>query len=329
MTMGPAIVTVTAAGAIDATYRVTGALARGEFTRATAYTREVSGKGVNVAAGLRLAARSATAVVVIGADDVESAVRADTDGMLRPIVVPGATRVNTSIIDDGGATTKVNAPTPPLAPESWEQLVATTLAEIEETRAGWLVVSGALPEIAGASAPANLTDLFAGAVARGARVVVDTSGAALEAAASDSRVSVLKPNAAELAELTGQTLRTRGDVVAAARSLAVPVVSASLGADGILLVAGDVVVHAHAVATRVANTAGAGDASLAGLLVGLGAGTIDDPTALMAAASAAAAWGAHAVAQTATVLTSLEGMPHAVVTRDPDPSVVLSEPVEV
>ena len=80
MTMGPAIVTGTAAGAIDATYRVTGALARGEFTRATAYTREVSGKGVNVAAGLRLAARSATAVVVIGADDADLALEDDLGG---------------------------------------------------------------------------------------------------------------------------------------------------------------------------------------------------------------------------------------------------------
>jgi 1-phosphofructokinase len=145
MTHGRAVVTVTAAGAIDATYRVGGALARGEFTRATAYTREMSGKGVNVAAGLRLAARGATAVVVIGADDLEQAARDDPEGMLRPIVVPGATRVNTSIIDDGGATTKVNAPTPPLAREAWERLVATTLAEIAATGAAWLVVSSRVP----------------------------------------------------------------------------------------------------------------------------------------------------------------------------------------
>jgi 1-phosphofructokinase len=158
--------------------------------------------------------------------------------------------------------------------------------------------------------------------------VIDTGGAALVAAASDPRVSVLKPNAAELAELTGRALRTRGDVIAAARSLPVPLVSASLGADGILLVAGDFVVHAHATAAQVFNTAGAGDASLAGLLVGLGDAALDDPVALVAAASAAAQWGAHAVAQSATVLATLDGMPHAVAVRDPDPATPLSEPVE-
>ncbi|QYM65037.1 MULTISPECIES: hypothetical protein [unclassified Microbacterium] len=40
----PSIVTLTASGAIDATYRIA-TLERGAFTRASGYERELSGKG--------------------------------------------------------------------------------------------------------------------------------------------------------------------------------------------------------------------------------------------------------------------------------------------
>ncbi|WP_438354381.1 1-phosphofructokinase family hexose kinase [Microbacterium sp. CJ88] len=319
------IVTLTAAGAVDATYRVA-SVRPGAFTRASSYEREMSGKGVNVSAGLALAGVPTAAVVVIGADDLDFAHRSPHAALLRPVTVPGATRVNTSIIDDAGATTKVNAPTLPVTAETWDAVVQATLAELDG--ADWLVVSGTVPVVG--DGLADLSALLAGARDRGVRIAVDGSGAVLaRVAAHPDGVRLIKPNADELAELTGRALRTLGDVVEAARSViagGIEAVYASLGADGVLVVTASFAVHASARAVRLANTAGAGDASLAGFLVGLGSGALDDADALVAAASAAASWGAHAVAQASTLLPSLDGMPEAVVTRAPDLATPLSEP---
>jgi 1-phosphofructokinase len=332
MSAGSHVVTLTAAGAIDATYRV-GAVRPGSFTRATSYEREMSGKGVNVSAALDRGGRPTTAVVVIGSDDLEFAERTDSAGLLRTITVPGATRVNTSIIDDAGSTTKVNAPTPALAPEVWDQVVATTLEELDLHHAGWLVVSGTIPSIVGSSCPADLAVLLDGARQRGVLVAMDSSGPALARAADDpAGLALLKPNADELAELTGRSLHTLGDVADAARQLTdrgIGAVFASLGADGVLVVTADAIIHAYATAPRLANTAGAGDASLAGFLSGLGAGALSDPTVLRAAAYAAASWGAHAVAQESTILPDLRDLPVATLTVEPDPRTALSEPAIV
>lgn len=332
MSAGPPVVTLTAAGAVDATYRV-GIVRPGSFTRAVSYAREMSGKGVNVSAALALAGRTTAAVVVIGHDDLDFARRSDPAGLLRPVTVPGATRVNTSIIDDAGVTTKVNAPTTALPAPVWDDVVAATLGELDRHGAGWLVVSGTIPPLEGSVEPAPLSVLIAGARRRGVRVAVDTSGRALERIAGEPNgVALVKPNAEELAELVGRSLRTLGDVTEAARELTsrgIGAVYASLGPDGVLLVTADVILHAEATAVRLANTAGAGDASLAGFLVGLGGGPLEDSSALAAAAATAASWGAHAVAQASTILPSLIDLPPAVVTVAPDPTIVLSEPAIV
>src|SRR3546814_3156112 len=65
--------------------------------------------------------------------------------------VPGATRVNTAILDSSGATTKVNAPAPPLSAGAWERAVETALGEAGE--GDWLVLCGTLPVLEGTGRP--------------------------------------------------------------------------------------------------------------------------------------------------------------------------------
>ncbi|MFC6356371.1 1-phosphofructokinase family hexose kinase [Luethyella okanaganae] len=321
------VVTLTPAGAIDATYHVS-RLELGGFVRAADYEREVSGKGVNVSAALAHAGRESAAVVVLGDDDVAFARHCAHAALLRIVTVPGATRVNTSIIDAGGATTKVNAPAPPLARDAWERAVSATLDELDRRRAGWLVISGTIPPLEDQSVPADLGELLREVAARGIRIAIDTSGEALARAAANPRaIALLKPNTHELADLAGRELRTIGDVAAASGELVargVGAVYTSMGADGVLVVAPGVTVHAQARAVRVANTAGAGDASLAGYLVGFG--LADTPDRYATAAAAAASWGAHAVAQTSTILPHLDALPLATIVLDPDPSIPLTEP---
>lgn len=320
------VVTLTAAGAIDATYRVPGVLERGAFIRAAGYERELSGKGVNVSAALRLAEVQTAAVVVLGEDDLSFAQASPLAGLLRVVPVPGATRVNTSVIDADGATTKVNAPTPAISATTWEGALTAVVAAATESGAGWIVVSGTLPPVV--DGRARIADVVRALGARGPRIAVDTSGAALaDAAADPAGVALMKPNTHELAELVGRPLGSLGDVMSAAQELrarGVDTVYTSMGADGVLVVGDAAVIHARARASAVVNTAGAGDASLAGFLVGLGDEQGVD--ALARAAVTAATWGALAVSQPTTILSSLADAPRAEVTRDPDPAVRLSEP---
>lgn len=322
------IVTLTAAGAIDATYRVA-SLRRGAFTRADSYTREVSGKGVNVSAALAAGGVDTAAVVVLGADDVPFARCGLVAPLLRIVEVPGATRVNTSVIDADGATTKINAPTTALSAPAWEATLRALRDELAARSDPWLVVSGSLPELAGTGALVDLAAVRAAARDAGARVAVDTSGAALDALlAEPAGIDLLTPNVDELAAAVGRALVDVGDVIVAAREViarGVDTVLASMGGDGLLVVTTDRAIFARADAPHVANTAGAGDAALAGFLLGLTrAESTGAADALAVAAASAAEWGAHAVAHASTLVA---GPPHgilALVDDAPDPDAPLT-----
>lgn len=319
------VVTVTPAGAIDLTYRVD-ALRRGELIRAESSVREISGKGVNVAVALVTGGMDATAVVVLGADDSSLWAASPQADLLRPVFVPGQTRVSTQIVDRDGNTTKVNGPIPPLGTPQWEQLVDAIDTALAETDARWLVVGGSLPAVDGAIP--DMRTLLGGALERGVRVAVDTSGEPLRRLlAAPAGLTVMKPNVYELSDaLGGIPLRTVGDVIRAAGTVidrGIPVLYISMGPDGALVVSRDTVVHALAEAPRLASTAGAGDASLAGFVTGAGERERLD---LVAACTLAARFGALAVSQEATLITSLDGLPEAVTTIDPDPGRPLMEP---
>lgn len=329
---GPAIVTVTAAGAIDVTYRVA-AVPLGGFSRARSSGRELSGKGVNLSAALSRAGIATTAIVVLGEDDLTFATHSEHAAILRPVTVAGATRVNTSILDDAGATTKINAPTPTLSTDTWERVVSETVHALDHQHTRWLVLCGALPDIDDHTPDTALEPLLRAAQARRISVAVDTSGPALAmATAEGSSVSLIKPNTHELAELTTSTLTTIGDVISAARGIlarGVGVVFVSMGADGALVVSEDVVVHAHARPRAIVNSAGAGDASLAGFLAGLGdrePGSAAFRECLADSIGQAAAWGAHAIAQGSTILSDVDSLPFPTVIVDPDPLRPLREP---
>ena len=106
--------------------------------------------------------------------------------------------------------------------------------------------------------------------------------------ADTAAATLLLPNADEARLLTGVA-----DPAAAARALAArhPVVVVTLGADGALWAAGDVLVHRPAHPTTVVDTTGAGDAFTAGVLAAwtAGGGRPDPVTALEAGLARAAA----------------------------------------
>lgn len=327
--MTAAIVTATLAAAVDRTYRID-RYESGSVNRARAVSTELSGKGVNVALALAPAGVPVRAVLPLGPAESRSY---PADAVLRPIPVSRATRINISIVEADGTTTKVNEGATPLDAAEWEAFIDACVHEIEETHASWFVLCGTMPTLAESGKMAPFEQLLDRAAACGAHLVVDTSGAALDRVlAYDGVIAAVKPNTHELTEATGRTLETVGDVIDAAQSLrrrGIETVYVSMGADGALVVGeGDAYLGTSRVA-RPVNTVGAGDASLAGFLASLAERTVPDahlgPEDLARVARTAAGWGALAVTQPTTVLQDPASAPAASVMRA-DPRAVLGEP---
>ena len=259
------IVTVTPNPSLDRTYRID-ELRPGALHRASYVAVEASGKGVNVSRVLAARGLPTIAVIPVGGSEGRELVDLLTSAGLRHqgVGVEGAARVNVTVIEPGGRTTKINAPGEPLAAAEQEALVHQTREAALAGAASWVALCGSLPP----GADLDLTSrLVQAAHSVGARVAVDTSGAALPAALS-AGADLVKPNREELAELIGRELRTVADVVAAAREVAAggTTVLASIGTDGAVLVDGEVCLWAMAPSIEPINTTGAGDTLLAGYL---------------------------------------------------------------
>jgi 1-phosphofructokinase len=312
------IVTLTPNPSVDRAI-VIDALRRGEVHRATSSRVDPGGKGVNVSRAL--AAQGSPTIAVLPAGGPEGHLMddlLDAAGVARRSVpVAGALRMNVSVLEPDGTTTKLNEPGPQLCPAEVDALLTATLEAADG--ADWVVGCGSLP-------PGAPTELYAALVTRvrerGIRIAVDSSGTPMTAAVA-ARPHLIKPNHEELAELVGHPLPTLGDVHAAALDLVadgIEVVAVSLGGDGALLVTADELVHARATITAPLSTVGAGDCMLAGLLHGLSSGrTAADALAV------AVTWGAAAVTLPGSRVPAphdLDGIP-VEVTHTPDPSLVL------
>jgi 1-phosphofructokinase len=283
------IITVTPNPSVDRTVFLERTVL-GSVNRAEHATSEPSGKGVNVALALHTSGRDVTAVVPVGGHvgaQLESMLRASG---LPTVFVPiaGEIRSNISLIEPGGAVTKINEAGPPLAADECERLLASIAEHL--SHATVVVCAGSL-------SPGTPIDLYA-RIARACGevpVVLDSSGAALRAGIT-AGPALIKPNVHELAEIVGRNLHTLGDVVEAAneiRAAGVGAVLASLGADGAVLVDEWGALHGTATVERVVNTVGAGDALLAGYLSADGDRRDRLATALR--------WGAAAVQHASTL----------------------------
>ncbi|WP_433476409.1 1-phosphofructokinase family hexose kinase [Spirillospora sp. CA-142024] len=259
------IVTVTPNPSLDRTYRVDG-FRLGALHRADHVTVEASGKGVNVSRVLAVRGVPTMAVLPLGGSEGGhlAGLLAEAGLPHEGVGVAAAARVNVTVIEPGGRTTKVNAPGEALTAAEQEALVRRTREAALTEAASWVACCGSLPP---GTDPELTVRLIQAAHSAGARAAVDTSGAALPAALS-AGADLIKPNREELAELTGRELRTVEAVVAAAREVAAggTAVLASIGVDGAVLVDGRVCLWAKAPSIEPVNTTGAGDTLLAGYL---------------------------------------------------------------
>lgn len=268
------ILTLTPNPSHDRTAALGGVLERGAVIRVESVTSQAGGKGVNISRAAVAAGIPSVAVLPADPDDpfVHELLTAGID--CRPVPTTGAVRINLTISEPDGTTTKLNSPGPTVSPDVLAAL--TESLRVRAGSAGWVVLAGSLPP----GAPVEwYADLVAVLRTTGARIAVDTSDGPLRALVDGLDVAaphLMKPNGEELASLTGTPDgdALEADPVAAARAASalvargVETVLATLGPHGAVLVDGAGAWHAVPPATTVVSTVGAGDSSLFGYLLG-------------------------------------------------------------
>ncbi|WP_436499181.1 1-phosphofructokinase family hexose kinase [Actinokineospora sp. HUAS TT18] len=277
------IVTITPNAALDTTYAVQALVPNASHRVSTVHSR-AGGKGINVARVLTGQGFPTLAVTLAGGATGD-ALRAELKGSgvqfdLFPIT--GETRRTVTVVADGDATV-FNEPGPTITPAEWADFRDHLGAVLSDTDV--VVLSGSLPPGVPATAYADLVRF---ARAHGCRTILDTTGEPLLAGAA-AGADVVKPNAAELREATGES--DPFTAAEALRATGAGTVVASLGADGLLAVGehGRWLVRPDRMV--LGNPTGAGDALVAALAAGLAA---EHPWPYLL--REAVAWSAAAVA---------------------------------
>lgn len=257
------ILTVTLNAALDITYRVP-RLHPHTTNRITEVSERPGGKGLNVARVLAALGHRTVATGFVGGGTGEAlrALLAETEVTDALVPVCGTTRRTVAVVDAGtGDTTQLNEPGPVVSPAEWDTFLDTYRELLADARA--VALCGSLPPGVPVDVYARLTRAARSA---GVPVLLDTSGEPLRRGLA-ARPDLAKPNADELAALTGSTepLRAARD----ARRRGAHAVAASLGPDGMLAVTADGVWQAAPPRRIAGNPTGAGDSAVAGLLSGL------------------------------------------------------------
>lgn len=258
------ILTVTLNTALDITYRVP-SLRPHSSHRVTEVVERPGGKGVNVARVLAALGHEVTVTGFTGGatgrtvQDALTAVPGLVDAL---IPVTGATRRTIAVVDErSGDTTQLNEPGPTVTVAEWSAFQEAYEDLVPSVSA--VALCGSLPPGVPVGAYATLIRT---AKAAGVPVLLDTSGEALRRGVA-ARPDIVKPNADELAELTGShdPLRATQDT----RRRGARAVVASLGRTGLLAATPEGRWRATPPAHIHGNPTGAGDAVVAGLLSAL------------------------------------------------------------
>ncbi|WP_448073545.1 1-phosphofructokinase family hexose kinase [Georgenia yuyongxinii] len=267
------IVTLTPNPSVDRTVALAGELARGQVQRVESVTAQGGGKGVNISRACVSAGQPTVAVLPAAHDDpfVVELLAAGID--CRPVPPAGDVRINLTITEPDGTTTKLNSPGATVDRSHLDAMADALLARAGT--ADWVVLAGSLP-------PGAHPEFYADVVRRlrgtAAKIAVDTSEAPLRAlvdALPGAAPHLMKPNGEELAFLAGGNAdELEADperAAAAARRLVdrgVQAVLATLGGNGAVLVTREGAWHATPPPTTVVSTVGAGDSSLFGYILG-------------------------------------------------------------
>ncbi len=279
LTMNPALDVLTTYDKVESTHKM----------RCGPTLKHPGGGGVNVARVLHRLGASCLAVYPAGGVTGERHHQLMRAEKVRSHVVPIAqeTRESFSVHElSSGQDFRFVLPGPTMTALECEACFDHVAHHLPKQ---FLVLSGGL-------APGVPTDFYARltrlANAQGLRVVLDTTGPALDVALQQG-VYLFKPSLRELRDLTGQPLPDEASWKSAAQQLIqrgqTEVVALSLGDQGAMLITNTQTWRAQSLSVNVQTTIGAGDSFVAAMVWGLSQG-LELPNALrygMAAGAAA------------------------------------------
>jgi 6-phosphofructokinase 2 len=234
---------------------------------------EPGGGGLNVSRAVKKMGGSSKAVYLCGGP---------TGIMLRelleeenidqhPLEIEDWTRQNLAVFETATSRQyRFGMPGPEIREDEWQRMLEALKSF--SPAPSIIVASGSLP-------PGIPPDFFA-RVARTAeemesRLILDTSGDALNSALEEGGIFLIKPNIGEMRAIAEKRLKTEEDVIEYARDLIdqgkVRVIIISIGSGGALMVTGEGCSKMRAPAVDIKSKVGAGDSMVAGTAYGLAA----------------------------------------------------------
>lgn len=289
LTLNPAIDSACEAEQVFPTHKI----------RTFAERYDPGGGGINVARVLaRLGCKVEVAYLAGGATGALLDELLTEAGLVRHrIPIHDHTRMSLAVFERASGQEYRFVPEGPLVRESEWQAALDHCAGLE---CDWLVASGSLPRGVPEDFFARLTARMA---VRGAKVALDTSGAALKVAVEAGGLALVKPSQGEFEALTGRKFASPAEIGEAAAAMVAAgkaaMIAVTLGHEGAVLA------HAGGVAVRpgakveVRSATGAGDSFVAGMVHALSGG---------ANADEALRWGM--ACGTAAVLNPGTGLAH-------------------
>jgi 6-phosphofructokinase 2 len=227
------------------------------------------GGGINVSRALARLGCYSTPVYLAGGTTGNHFQQLLAKEHLGSIVVPieGNTRTNLTVVEEStGFQFRFGMISPPILESEWQFCLQILEQQLDFD---YIVASGSIP-------PEVPLDFFgrvaAIAKSKNARLIIDTSGEALQQAIKVG-VFLIKPNLAELSALYGLEELAKEDIKKAAQSIiasgACTAVAISMVPDGAGLVTKEEYYQISAPPVVVKSTVGAGDCMVAGMVYGI------------------------------------------------------------
>ena len=189
----------------------------------------------------------------------------------RPFFIEGSIRESLVILEEStGRQYRFGMPGPEFQEQECEQFL-TALSDVDPAP-DYLVASGSLP-------PGVPTGFYARVARvgkeRGAKVIIDVSGEALEQALREG-VYLIKPNIGEFRDLIGKEIKEESQIKAEARKMIqsgrCELLVISLGSAGALMVSEEVTERILPPTVPIVSKVGAGDSMVAGIALSLARG---------------------------------------------------------
>ena len=259
LTMNPALDIATSTDRVEPTHKL----------RCAPPRYDPGGGGINVARAVHALGGETVAVFPVGGPAGEMIHDLlEQEGVAHhPIAIAGFTRESLAVEERRtGKQFRFILPGPEISERDQERCLDELAAMAAE--AAYIVASGSLP----LGVPETFYARVAGlARTLGKPLVLDTSGAALKRAGHG--IYLLKPSLRELQDLLGREIDTPLEQERAAREVIErgrsEIVMLSLGSEGALLATAEGCERFAAVPVQARSTVGAGDSTLAGIVLGL------------------------------------------------------------